>query len=100
MNGGDNSLIGGLISALSLICINWFLGYVSYRNRKLDHFIDGRPEVLIHNGKLFETIMEKEKITRDELNGVLRRNGVVRIEDVRYAIIEANGGISVISKDK
>lgn len=100
MNGGDNSLIGGLISAFSLICVNWLLGFLSYRNRKLDHFIDGKPEILIHNGRLYESTLEQEKITREELNSVLRRNGVIRVEDVRFAMLEANGDISVIAKDK
>lgn len=98
MNGGDNSLVGGMISALVLIGINWLFGYVTYRFRKVEHFIEGKPEVLIHNGKLYESTLAKERISHEELNSVLRKNGLIRIEDVRYAVLEANGDISVIGK--
>src|SRR4029078_5180238 len=57
MNGGDNSLVGGLISATTLIGLNYLIGLVTYRNKKLEALIEGRPQILIHNGKLFEDIM-------------------------------------------
>src|ERR1700709_541142 len=51
MNGGDNSLVGGLISATTLIGMNWVNGFATYRSKKLEALIEGRPEVLIHNGR-------------------------------------------------
>ena len=36
MNGGDNSVLGGLISASTLICLNFSLGYLTYRNKRLE----------------------------------------------------------------
>src|ERR1700681_536228 len=53
MNGGDNSLVGGLISAATLIALNYAVGYATFRNKKLEAVIEGRPQVLIHNGELF-----------------------------------------------
>src|SRR5436189_3482974 len=57
MNGGDNSLIGGLISAATLVGLNQVVGHLTYRNKKLEAIIEGRPQVLVHNGKLFEDVM-------------------------------------------
>ena len=54
MNGGDNSLVGGLISATTLVGLNFLLGRMTYRSKKLEAIIEGRPQVLVHNGKLFE----------------------------------------------
>src|ERR1700681_4449677 len=48
MNGGDNSLVGGLISAATLIALNYAVGYATFRNKKLEAVIEGRPQVLIH----------------------------------------------------
>src|SRR5436309_3003216 len=48
MNGGDNSVIGGLISATTLVALNFLVGYVTYRSKKLEAIIEGRPQVLIH----------------------------------------------------
>src|SRR5713101_6577447 len=52
MNGGDNSLIGGLISACVLVAINYTVGFATYRSKRAEALIEGRPQVLIHNGKL------------------------------------------------
>src|ERR1700687_1151779 len=48
MNGGDNSLVGGLISAVTLVGVNWLMSLATFRNKRLETLIEGRPEVLIH----------------------------------------------------
>jgi uncharacterized membrane protein YcaP (DUF421 family) len=98
MNAGDNSLVGGLISATTLVSLNFLVGLASYRSKKLESIIEGRPEVLIHNGKLFEEVMAKAKLTRHELNAALRQAGCTCIEDVHSAILENNGSISVVAQ--
>ena len=50
MNGGDNSFAGGIILATTLVALNVAVSYPTQRNRAVELFIDGRPEVLIHNG--------------------------------------------------
>ena len=96
MNGGDNSVGGGLILVVTLIAAHWLLSYVSFRSKGFAQFVDGKPEVLIHNGVLQKSTMKKERITHDELETILRRNGCSKIEEVRSAIVESNGSISVI----
>src|SRR6516164_1389170 len=51
MNGGDNTVTGGVISAVTLISLNYLLGYITFRSKKLGRFIEGRPQVIIHNGR-------------------------------------------------
>src|SRR6202162_4095232 len=63
MNGGDNSVLAGIISATTLIGLNYGLGYLVYRNKRLELLIEGQPEVLIHNGKLFEKVMARAQLT-------------------------------------
>src|SRR2546423_8000560 len=46
MNGGDNSLVGGLISATTLIAFNYAIGFVTFRSKKLEAIIEGRPQVI------------------------------------------------------
>src|SRR6266571_7205574 len=43
MNGGDNSLIGGLISAATLVFLNYLIGQLTYRSKRLEAIIEGRP---------------------------------------------------------
>lgn len=100
MNAGDNSLVGGLISATTLVALNFLVGWATYRNKKVSAIIEGRPQLLIHNGKLFEDIMQKEKLTHHELNAALREAGCMHLEDVHTALFENNGMISVIPRQK
>jgi uncharacterized membrane protein YcaP (DUF421 family) len=98
MNGGDNSVLAGLISAGALVLLNYLVGLATYRSKKLEALIEGRPDVLIHNGKLFTDVMEREKLTHHELNAALRAAGCACIEEVHFAILENNGVISVQPK--
>jgi len=100
INGGDNSVLGGLLSASILVALNYLVGFATYKSKKLERLIEGKPEVLIHNGKLFTEVMEKEKLTHHELNAALRAAGCATIEEVHFAILENNGGISVQPKVK
>ena len=100
MNGGDNSVIGGLISACTLVGMNWVVGLLTYKSKTIEAFIEGRPELLIHNGQLFNAVMEREKLTHHELMSALRAAGCATVEEVKAAMLESNGNISVIPKHK
>src|SRR3989442_15411296 len=98
MNGGDNSLVGGLISATTLVGLNFLIGLITYKSKKLEAIIEGRPQVLVHNGKLFEDVMASAKLTHHELDSALRQAGCNCIEEVHSAILENNGSISVVAR--
>jgi uncharacterized membrane protein YcaP (DUF421 family) len=98
MNAGDNSLVGGLISAATLVLANWLMGFATYRNKRLEALIEGRPLVLIHHGQLYEKAMSRAQLTHHELNAAIRQAGVFCPEDVHSAILENNGAISVVPK--
>lgn len=98
MNGGDNSLIGGLLSATTLVGLNWLVSIGTFRNKKLESLIEGRPQILIHNGKLFEDVVAKAHLTHHELNSALRLAGCSCIEEVHSAILENSGEISIVAK--
>jgi uncharacterized membrane protein YcaP (DUF421 family) len=100
MNGGDNSLVGGLISAATLVALNFAVGSLTHRSKRLEALIEGRPQLLIHNGTLFEDVLRSAKLTHHELNAALRRGGCACVDDVHSAILENNGSISVTPKVK
>jgi uncharacterized membrane protein YcaP (DUF421 family) len=100
MTGGDNSLLGGLVSAASLIAVNYLVGVLTYRSKRLEALIEGRPQLLIHNGQLFPDVMAKVQLTHHELNAALRQAGCSSVEEVHSAILENNGAISVTARVK
>ena len=100
MSAGDNSLIGGLILATTLVAVNYLVGLITFKSKKLEAIIEGRPQVLIHNGKLYEEVMNEAKLTRQELDSTLRQSGYFEIKDIKLAILENNGTVTVQGCDK
>lgn len=98
MNGGDNSVSGGLISATTLILANAFIGFLTYKSKRFEHFIEGQPRVLIHNGRLYPEALQHERMTHHELMCALRSEGCASIEEVRSAILETDGKLTVIPR--
>jgi uncharacterized membrane protein YcaP (DUF421 family) len=98
MNAGDNSLVGGLISAATLVGLNFLVGLATYKNKKLEAAIEGHPQVLIHNGRVFENVMSSAQLTHHELSAALRQEGCELVEEVHLAVLEINGKISVIPR--
>lgn len=98
MNAGDNSLIGGLLSAATLIVLNSALAVATHRSKRLEALVEGRPQVLIHNGKLYDNVMQEARLTSHELSAALRQSGCLSVEEVHYAVLENNGSISVIAR--
>jgi len=98
MNAGDNTVTAGIILAGVLVLLNYLVGLATYKNKRLEALVEGRPEVLIHNGKLFTEVMEREQLTHHELNAALRAAGCTSVEEVHYAILENNGRVSVQAK--
>lgn len=98
MNGGDNSITGGLIVATTLVAANSVISWATSRNRRVEGLIEGKPVILIHNGKLDHDHMRKAGMTIHELECALREAGCVGPEDVRLAVLENNGHVTVIPR--
>jgi uncharacterized membrane protein YcaP (DUF421 family) len=100
MVGSDTSLLGGLLVALVLLLWNQLLGWLSSRGGRIERLLDGRPEVLVHNGRIYEDVLARNQISHEELRAALRREGAFELEDVEFAVLEANGQVSVKTRDK
>ena len=96
MNAGDNSLVGGLISASTLIGCHAGLAHLTYRFRRLERLIDGSPRVLVQDGQVDETLMQRERISPSDLAAALRAGGCLHAHEVARATIEVNGQITVV----
>jgi len=99
MNAGDNSLAGGMISATTLVVLNYALAMATFRSKRLERLVEGRPQLIVHHGRVFEDVMRSGNITREELDTTLREAGFFSVKDVRLAVLETNGKISVLGYD-
>jgi uncharacterized membrane protein YcaP (DUF421 family) len=98
MNGGDNSITGGLILASTLVGLNWLVGWLTYRSRTAEAWIEGRPVVLVHNGRIDHRALRSVQMTKHELEAALRTEGCTGPEEVHIAMVENNGQVTVIPK--
>jgi uncharacterized membrane protein YcaP (DUF421 family) len=98
INGGDNSLTGAAIMATTLIALNYAVAYVTSRNRKVEKFVEGVPVLLARDGQLFEAVLRRELVSREDFREALRMNGVDDVAEVELALLETNGSISVVKK--
>lgn len=94
----DSSIFVSIVPIVVLVLIQVGLSYTSLKSKKIRHLIDGRPTVIIKNGKIVFSEMIKLRYSLDDLILQLREQGVTSIEDVKFAILENNGNLSVFDK--
>lgn len=99
MVGPDTSLMGGLISAGTLLAVNWTLNRFGRDLPWVRHVIVGNPTLLMYDGKLFRDRMRHEEVDEDELLMAAREHGIETLEGVRSAVLETDGSISIIPRD-
>src|SRR6476620_11520542 len=80
--GDDNSVTGGLIGAATLLMINYLVVRFLYGHQRLEHFIEGDPDVLVRDGKVLVNRCRSELITEPELEAAARRQGFASLADV------------------
>jgi uncharacterized membrane protein YcaP (DUF421 family) len=100
MTGPDNSLLGGVVAAATLLSLNYVLADVSGVNRRFRKFIQGQPSLLIHDGTIIEAHMAKEHISMDELQRALREHGIADYHHVALGVLEVDGSISLLKYEE
>jgi uncharacterized membrane protein YcaP (DUF421 family) len=96
--GNDNSLSGGLVGAFTLLAINYGVVRFLFKHRRLDELFEGKPTVLIQNGRIVKKALAAELLTRSELTTVLHRQGFAGLEEVDRCVLEPGGVFSVKRK--
>lgn len=96
MVGSDSSLGGGIIAAFSLLAVNLILSRFIFKNKSSRDFFVGEPKLLVRNSQLIKSTMDNEELSEDDLNEAIREHGFASLKDVRTAILELDGSISII----
>jgi uncharacterized membrane protein YcaP (DUF421 family) len=92
--GDDNTVVGGVLGAVSLLAVNWVVVRFLYRHESLDRLVEGESDVLIEHGDLQPQRLDHEMITRAELETAARKQGFGSLADVERAVLEPGGGIT------
>ena len=97
IEGDSKSIMVSVIPILVLVFVQIGLSYITLKSEKVRNLIDGKPIVIIKNGKLQFTEMSKLRYSLDDLLTQLRLQGVKSIDKVKYAVLENNGNLSVFN---
>ena len=99
MIGSDNSVLGAAAGAAILVILSSLLNRATSRNVKVRALLEGAPVLLVQEGKVEKEMMRKFDVSDNDLLAAIRKQGIIRLCDVAFAILELDGSISVIKTD-
>ena len=96
--GEDNSVSGGIISATSLLVVNYLVVRFLYNHSKLDQLVEGKADVLIDNGTVRTENLKRELITMQQLSAAARKQGFDDLSEVQQCVLEPGGTLTFIAR--
>jgi uncharacterized membrane protein YcaP (DUF421 family) len=99
MVGENTTIWGGLVAVLTLLGLDYGLEALTARSRRLRTAIEGEPRLLVRDGRMLERALREENIEPQQVRAAMREHGFTDLTDVRLAVLETDGSISVIGRD-
>jgi uncharacterized membrane protein YcaP (DUF421 family) len=99
MIGNDNSILGALFGTAVVLLLSTLLNRAAAQSHAARNVLEGMPEMLVRSGVLDHAQMHRHGVARGDLLLAIRKQGISRIEDVAFAILELDGTISIIRRD-
>jgi uncharacterized membrane protein YcaP (DUF421 family) len=99
MVGPDTSVTGGLIAAGVLVAVNYGVAQARERAPWLRRTIEGTPTLLINEGKFIAEHLRQEELEEEDVLMAMREHGVASLNDVKMAVLETDGSISIVPQD-
>jgi uncharacterized membrane protein YcaP (DUF421 family) len=98
--GDDYSIVNACIVIATLILLEIVLSHVAARFPMFDRAIEGLPLIVVDNGKPLTERLKRERLDESEILAAARElHGLERLDDIKYAVLERGGGITVIPRD-
>jgi uncharacterized membrane protein YcaP (DUF421 family) len=100
LNVNDNSITAGLIVMSTLFAVNYLMSWAQFKSRTLKKVLSGEAEVLIRDGTPDRRLMDRERISQDDIDSSLRAKGIDGLNRVRLGYLEEDGKISALLRDE
>jgi uncharacterized membrane protein YcaP (DUF421 family) len=97
LSGGDQSVSGGLLVAVTLIALNVGIAYLTSHSRKAAELVDGTPVLLGRDGKIFTHVVKQNRVAEGDVEQALREQDCA-LDDMQCAFLEADGKITILTK--
>ena len=99
--GEDNSLTAAFILIITLVTLDLFLSFLKDHNKFFGKLVESTPLVIVEKGKPLETRLKKSRVDKEDIMEAARLNfGLERMDQIKYAVLEKDGSISIIPFDK
>ena len=96
----DYSVTGVVLAAGTIGALATLTAYVTFKSSRIRNVVEGEPVILVEDGKLIERNMKHERLTLEEVMEQARlQQGVESLGDVRWAVLETSGSISIVKKE-
>ncbi|MGE5531256.1 MAG: DUF421 domain-containing protein [Bacteroidota bacterium] len=100
MIGSDYSVTNSFVCILTLVCLDLMLGYAKQRWHVFETVTEGLPLILVEHGKPIKEHLDKSVVDEDDILEAARATrGLERMDQIKYAVQERNGDISIIPRD-
>jgi uncharacterized membrane protein YcaP (DUF421 family) len=99
MVGENVTIWGGLVAVATLLGLDFALKTLTGRSRRLRRAIEGEPRLLVRDGRVLTGALKEEGVDIEDVQSAVRSHGLARVDEVRLAVLETDGSISVIPKD-
>lgn len=96
MVGEDFSITNALVGLATLLVLVYVISTLTHVSERFESIATSRPTVLVHRGRLIEANLNRERVSPDEIYEEIRQSGLERIEQVRWAVLESEGAISIV----
>ncbi len=99
--GDDFAITTAALVIVTLLLLDVGIGRLSLRSERLRHVFDSAPVIVIDNGTVLDRVLRREGVDLEEVLAAARdRHGLERLDEIKYAIVERHGGISVVPKER
>lgn len=94
--GQDYSITNSLVGISTIFLLTFAISTFTHLSKRFELLAESSPTVLAHHGKLIERNLNRERVSPEELYSQIRKAGLERIEEVRWAVLESDGQISIV----
>jgi uncharacterized membrane protein YcaP (DUF421 family) len=94
----DYSLTGAMLAVGTIAVLQVLTSWLNFRVPRLRPLLDGEPIVIVQDGEPIDRNLRRERLTSDDLAEAARKQGIAKLDDVAWAVMETSGAISFIKK--
>jgi uncharacterized membrane protein YcaP (DUF421 family) len=98
MTGPDSSLTGGLIIIATLLVLNMGVGRLRSRSPAFRRLVQPHPTVICQDGEWLEDALRREGVDKEDADAAVREHGIEHVGDVKLAVLETDGSISIVPR--